>query len=758
MKYQIKIFVYFLTISVFSSMLGQPAYSQISLTNDTKTNEVEIPEDLTKEDIRDLVSKLSDQQVRDILLQRLDTVADEQEKLNENEKSLIEFITDALVNVGISIVAAFNTLPLIFDGIKNGLDAIKTGAGFSGVMKFFIGLGAAVFAGLAAGKLVDFILASRRKEMPEEHSASLGQSIKILSKRLGFDLLKVALFAAVAFGVMLLVYGYKPPLPLGWGLISTVGVITLIMASVARFNLAPKRPELRLLNMSDDEASKLYRYSVMAGFLIGIFVFFTTAREAMNIEAGKYRIGFWLNFLLHAFFMYTLYMSRNGIIQAMIGRDGLVGPMGVRLAQLWPYIAIVFTGISWIVVEAIAGLGRFDLISNGQNYWMLLLIAFVPVYDTALRGLISHLTPPPIGDGLIAERAHVATLACYVRAGRVILIAILLVVIAGIWGVSFVDIDSDDFGTRIASRVLDGIFVFIIGYLLWELVGVLINRRLAKEHGDAGIDIEQDEPGGGEGGGAGLSRLATILPILKLALQTTIIVMAILLGLNRLGVDITPLLAGAGIVGLAIGFGAQTLVKDVVSGMFFLADDAFRVGEYLEIGTTVGTVERISIRSLQLRHHQGPIHTIPYGEIPQVTNNSRDWVIMKMKFTFPFDTDANKIKKLFKRVGAEMLEADYADDIIQTFKSQGVYDVDDVGIVIRGKFMAKPGTQWIIRKDVYNRVQKVLDEAGIQFARKEVRVQIPGVDSNSELNAQQKEAIGAAVSEVSQNEQPAAKK
>ncbi|MEE9315112.1 MAG: mechanosensitive ion channel family protein, partial [Rhizobiaceae bacterium] len=168
------------------------------------------------------------------------------------------------------------------------------------------------------------------------------------------------------------------------------------------------------------------------------------------------------------------------------------------------------------------------------------------------------------------------------------------------------------------------------------------------------------------------------------------------------------------------------------------------------IGTTVGTVEKISLRSLQLRHHKGPVHTIPFGEMRQVTNNSRDWVITKLKFTVPFDTDINKIKKLFKVIGAEMLEAEYAGDILQTFKSQGVYDVDDVGIIIRGKFMTKPGTQWIIRKDVYNRVQKAFDANGIEFARKEVRVQIPGLDEHSELNNDQKQAISAAASEAAQ--------
>lgn len=119
-------------------------------------------------------------------------------------------------------------------------------------------------------------------------------------------------------------------------------------------------------------------------------------------------------------------------------------------------------------------------------------------------------------------------------------------------------------------------------------------------------------------------------------------------------------------------------------------------------------------------------------------------MIMKLKFTFPFETDSHQIKKIFKKIGAEMMEADYSKDLIQTFKSQSVYDVDDVGVVIRGKFMAKPGTQWVIRKDIYTRVQKALDAAGIQFARREVRVQIPGLRPGEDLTEEQAKAIGAA--------------
>ena len=207
-------------------------------------------------------------------------------------------------------------------------------------------------------------------------------------------------------------------------------------------------------------------------------------------------------------------------------------------------------------------------------------------------------------------------------------------------------------------------------------------------------------------------------------------------------------MAGAGILGLAIGFGAQKLVTDIVSGVFFLIDDAFRIGEYIDVGGTMGAVEKISIRSMQMRHHRGNVHTIPYGGIEKVTNFSRDWVIMKLMFTVPFDTDPNKVKKIFKKIGAEMLEDPlFKEDFLEPFKSQGVFQFDDVGIVMRGKFMAKPGTQFTIRKEIYNRVRNEFDANGIEFARREVRVAIPGLEEHHEdLTVEQKTAVAGAVS------------
>jgi moderate conductance mechanosensitive channel len=155
-------------------------------------------------------------------------------------------------------------------------------------------------------------------------------------------------------------------------------------------------------------------------------------------------------------------------------------------------------------------------------------------------------------------------------------------------------------------------------------------------------------------------------------LMITLAVMVIMLVLSALGVDIGPLLAGAGVVGLAIGFGAQTLVKDVISGMFFLLDDAFRVGEYIESGSIRGTVEHISIRSLRLRHHRGALHAVPFGSLDTITNYSGDWVIDKMTVSVTYDADLDKVKRIIKQIGKELqADPELAPHVIETLKMQG---------------------------------------------------------------------------------------
>jgi small-conductance mechanosensitive channel len=221
-------------------------------------------------------------------------------------------------------------------------------------------------------------------------------------------------------------------------------------------------------------------------------------------------------------------------------------------------------------------------------------------------------------------------------------------------------------------------------------------------------------------------------------LLVVVIAVAAMMCLSALGVEIGPLIAGAGVVGVAVGFGAQTLVKDVISGVFYLLDDAFRVGEYIQSGSYKGTVESFSLRSVKLRHHRGPLYTVPFGELGAVQNMSRDWVIDKMQIGITYDSDLDKAKKLIKQIGKDLAaDPEFGPKIIEPLKMQGVEQFGDYAIQIRMKMMTKPGEQFVIRRRAYALIKKAFDANGIKFAFPTVQVAGGGGDDASAAVARQ---------------------
>jgi small-conductance mechanosensitive channel len=165
----------------------------------------------------------------------------------------------------------------------------------------------------------------------------------------------------------------------------------------------------------------------------------------------------------------------------------------------------------------------------------------------------------------------------------------------------------------------------------------------------------------------------------------------------------------------------------MLSGIFFLAEDAFRLGEYVEVGNIRGTVEGIAIRSLRLRHHRGAVHTLPFGQIPRITNYSRDWVIQKLAFHLSFDADLAKMKKIVKRIGADLLQdPDLGKYFLQPLKMQGVRDMTHDSMIVGVKFMAKADDgQFTLRREIYKRIRDEFAKNGIEFARPQVVVHVP---------------------------------
>ena len=262
------------------------------------------------------------------------------------------------------------------------------------------------------------------------------------------------------------------------------------------------------------------------------------------------------------------------------------------------------------------------------------------------------------------------------------------------------------------ARGASGVALIALGAaFLWNVVGTVTGRALHTKSPALSGDDEVH--------GAPRSRLGTLVPLLSAVGKSSILALAVLSILVSMGVNVWPLITGLSVFGLAIGFGSQTLVKDVVSGLFFLIDDAFRFGEYIETSGAKGTVEKISVRSVSLRTSRGSISTVPYGEIGKIQNFSRDWVIEKMTFRVAFDTDIELVRKLFKKIGQDIAaDPELAPDLIEPFKSQGIGEVEDGTLVLKAKFMAKPGRQYMIRRAALKAVHSAFRENGIKAVPK----------------------------------------
>lgn len=293
---------------------------------------------------------------------------------------------------------------------------------------------------------------------------------------------------------------------------------------------------------------------------------------------------------------------------------------------------------------------------------------------------------------------------------------------------------------RFLDRVEGIIDICLVGYVIYHAIRIWIDTKIEEE---GGFELKL-EPGDEGGGASSASRLATLLPLFRNFMLFTIFITLILMVLLEVGINVAPLFAGAGVVGIAIGFGAQTLIRDILSGAFYLFDDAFRKGEYIDIGSVKGTVEKISVRSFQLRHHLGALHTVPFGEITHLTNYSRDWVMMKLPLRVTYDTDVEVVRKLVKKLGQELLEHPLeGPKFLQPLKSQGVYKMEDSAMIIRVKFMTRPGDQWTTRKLVYSRLRELFEANGVKFAHREVTVRIPPREQGM-LTDDEREAVSAA--------------
>ena len=600
---------------------------------------------------------------------------------------------------GGALLAALPGLPAELRAAFGRIAAELAGAG-SG---WALGL---VLAFAAAGYLCQhlFVRVSRRlrRGLLGAAPTAPGAKLGVVALRLTLALLSVAAFAVGSVGAFTVLPW--PPVLKQVVLTALAGIVLVrgswIMVSLA---VAPRHPERRLLPLDDACAFFLQRWlRLLSTLAIGAWLLVQLLLTLGVAEAAADLVGAGLGLVLLAL---ALAMAWAAVphIRAYRADHAAIA----RAEQTWgaddflPILLSVTLPAAWLLW----GLGA------PRPAATLILLLALPTALWVWRQLVEHVAGP-------ARQPAGAVGVMAARVGRSLLVLLAALALLRIWGVDLLGLaGQESTGGRLLAGLVKTVLLLAVADIGLQLLRLVFDRWMAAGEADA---ADSDQAGRRD-------RLRTLLPIVRNVVLIVVGTMAGLTVLASFGVEIGPLLAGAGVVGLAIGFGAQTLVKDIIAGFFFLLDDAFRVGEYIESGSYKGTVESFSLRSVKLRHQRGPLYTVPFGSLGAVVNHSRDWVIDRLYLNVTYDTDLDRVKAIVKGIGKTLaVDPAFAGDILQPLKLQGVDQMGEYAIKLRLKMMAKPGRQFVVRRRAYAMIKQAFAAEGISFAVPTVQVRESG--------------------------------
>jgi small-conductance mechanosensitive channel len=719
-------------------------------------------EHLKPEEVDSHVAAMSEEQVRQAYAQKLKQENSGQTSSTQvsGGKGTWKGVSAKFYRAARGTATVLKRAGSIFSGKQKGSvqwsDAIaklSDGKGALQLLRTLIGLVLIVAIGLA----VRWLFRRTTSEIQENiiNAVRLGklQFLGRILSRMLLDALGVCIYMLGTFIFFVLFYQEGTPNYIIVSVYLIISYYIMVLAFGARVIFSPQAASLRLFPMEDKDSTFLYHWILRIIFIAGFFAGTSNIFRVIGVDRQLYLLMYGSSGIVVILaLVIMIWQSRKRVAQAILtddidssGSGG--GSLRGAFARNWHYFAILYVLVAGGIWTAKA--------LNDENVTVLNLILsifMIPIVigvDQWVQRLLkiasgeSRETIDLSGDESTTideqpEAAGKMDLTHYVplirRFFRIFLIAFLFFGSLRLWGI---DIQIGRMFTRSALSI---IIIVLLSFITWQLIKARIDQKLMEEM------PEDDEEA--EEGGAGGSRMGTLLVLLRKFVLAFMFVIVSLIILSSLGINIGPLVAGAGVIGLAIGFGAQTLVKDIISGIFFLIDDAFRVGDFIETGGTKGMVEHISLRSLRLRNPRGPVHTIPFGSMGTVTNNSRDYIISKLDFRVRYDTDVDKVRKIIKKINMEIeKDPEMGPNLLDKIKSQGVRELDDSAMIMRVKFKTVPGEQFVIRREVFRMMQESFRENGIEFAHRNVTVYMPPETAdtqNGKIDKKVAEAAAAA--------------
>lgn len=551
---------------------------------------------------------------------------------------------------------------------------------------------------------------------PEEGEAfSRLRRVPLVVARLGLDLLPIAAFAIVSYGLV----GAVRPLPTTEVVLLTVNNAYMASRAVmvaSRMLLSPASPMLRLLPVGDETAAYI---TVWLRRITVVLVFAYATAEAglqFGLPWSAYDSILRVSLLLVTLFLVIVILQNRTHVSDALRAPPLeegARPDGTRrfmravrdrAADVWHILAIAWLIAAWGVWALEVQGGFWRLIRVSLVTLLVLLAAWVA--DLAMRRGLARAfrIRPELASrypGLEARANRYLPMLKGIFSAIIALVAGLLLLEA--WGLeAFSWFGQGKLGSRLVGSLASMGLTVLVAMAAWEAANAAIERHLQQLSRDAKA--------------ARSARVRTLLPMLRTVLMITIIVIVAFVILTEIGVNVAPLIAGAGVVGIAIGFGSQTLVRDVITGVFLLFEDAIAVGDVVQVGGLSGVVEQLSIRSIKLRAQDGSLHIVPFSAVTTVTNMTRDFAFAVLDVSVAYGEDTDRVTEVLKEVAQGMREdVKWRPVIRDDLDILGVERLADSGVVIRVRLKTDPIQRWAVAREMNRRIKRRFDELGIEI-------------------------------------------
>lgn len=670
-----------------------------------------------QEDIRDLIDTLEDEGRRAELIEQLTLLLDAQTEAADGQESQltvssfgtrtldylsnrISMIGDDLAKVGEAVA----DLPRVATWARH---QIENPVARDRWIDVAIGLAVVLGAGLAVRWIVAGAVARPHRAIEGRGNGHRLARLPLVLGRLALELAPVAAFGIAAYGALTLLDASRLVHLVSLTVINAA-LITGITAVLGRAILAPGTPGLRVLPLKDETAGYSYVWLRRLVFT-GIYGFFLVEAAALiGLPAVARHFLFHLvGFLLIGLMIVLVLQNRRDVATAIRSRAQASGPItafGRRLADIWHIVAILYLLIGY-VIWAFNIEGGFSFLVRATVLTVLVVFAAKLAIMIAKWGLsrLFAITPELSQryPGLDARaNRYLPTLE---KGFRIIIYLLAGLAILEVWNLGGLSWLSGGLGRQVTEALLTIGLVLILAVVVWEVVNGAIERRLNRRDSD-GVLLEQNP------------RVRTLLPLLRNAFMVVLVVIVSLIGLAEMGINIAPLLAGAGVIGLAIGFGSQALVKDVITGLFILFEDTMAVGDVVNLGGQAGLVEGMSIRTVRLRDLSGTVHTIPFGEVASVSNLTKEFSFYLLNIGIAYREDVDAVIQVIKDLGAELeADPDYGREMLAPIEILGVDAFADSAVVIKARLKTRPIKQWFVGREFNRRMKNRFDELGIEI-------------------------------------------